>query len=404
MASPEAQRDFPEQDQRAAFCYSQWGDMTVNTNDRQSYAVTQRERTDQGYLKVPGRVARTGVQQYLAGELGLNDRAPNETVNVYRPPEEVFAEDSLQSYENADVTDGHPPEMVDAQTFKQYSRGNTLGPGRPEGEFVVVDMLIKDKAAIDAVEGGKVELSAGYRNEYHYEPGTAPDGTEYEFVQRGIRINHIALVDNARAGNEAKLFDQQPEGSPMSVVTLDGKSVNVDDESKAQLIQAAFDAKAKDMGEMEKELEDMKSKVKDMEKNMEEMKAAKDQAEEQAEEYKKESSDEALAQRLKTVSEVKDQAVKIAGEGFTSDSVDPVTIKREALKKARPHISWDEQTEDYVAAAWDLEANKPESERTQDAAARSHKQFSEDMQHLLTDDGKPAGTAAYQSFLQGGTA
>lgn len=376
--------------------------MTVTTNDRQTYAVTQRERTDQGYLKVPGRVARTGVQQYTAAELGLSDRGRDEIVNVYRPPEEVFADESLKSYENADVTDGHPPEMVDAETFKQYARGNTLGPGRPEGEYVVVDMLIKDRDAIEAVENGKVELSAGYRNEYHYEPGTAEDGTEYEFVQRDIRINHIALVDNARAGNEAKLFDQQPEGKRMSVVTLDGSTVNVDDESKAQLIQSAFDAKDKGVKEVEQELEDMKSKVKDMEKEVEEMKAAKDQAEASAEEYKEQASDEAIAQRIKTVSEVKDQAVKIAGEKFTSESTDELTIKREALKTAQPSIAWDEQTDEYVKAAWDIQVNKPESERTQDAARRSQDALSRDLEHLHTQDGKPAGTAAYQEFLQGG--
>lgn len=415
MASEEAITSFPDEDQRYAFCYSQFaGDSTpidepketmatrVNTNDRQGYSVTQRERTDQGYIKVPGKVARTGVQQYLAQELQLNDRKPDEVVNVYRPPEEVFAEESLASYENADVTDDHPSEMVSADTYRQHAVGNTVGPGRPESDYVVVDMLIKDASAIDAVENGKAELSAGYENEYHYEPGTAPDGTPYEYVQRNIRINHIALVDKARAGQEAKLFDTKARLTPMSTITLDGKTVTLDDDSKAQLIKSAFDAQSEKMGEMEEKLqkaEDEYNKVKD---EYEKMKAEKDSKDEELEEAKKESSDEAIAAKLKEVSEVKDAAVKVAGENFTCDSIAPVTIKREALKVSRPTIDWDGQSEAYVAAAWDLETTKTEDERQKDATQRSHDGLSNDLAHLHTQDGKPAaGHAAYQSFLQG---
>lgn len=375
----------------------------VTTNDRQGYSVTQRERTDQGYIKVPGKVARTGVQQYLAQELQLNDRKPDEVVNVYRPPEEVFAEDSLASYENADVTDDHPSEMVSADTYRQHAVGNTVGPGRPEGDYVVVDMLIKDANAIEAVENGKAELSAGYENEYHYEPGTAPDDTPYEFVQRNIRINHIALVDKARAGQEAKLFDTQARLTPMSTITLDGKTVTLDDDSKAQLIKSAFDEKSDKVEELEGKMKELNDQYKEVEKERDSMKAERDSKDEELEEAKKESSDEAIAAKLKEVSEVKDAAVKVAGENFTCDSIAPVTIKREALKVSRPTIDWDGQSEAYVSAAWDLETTKTEDERNADATKRSHDGLSADLHHLHTTDGQPmAGTQTYQdSFLKG---
>lgn len=377
----------------------------VQTNDRQGYQITQRSRTDQGYLKVPGKVARVGVQQYLASELGLTDRDGSEVVNVYRPPEEVFSESSLSSYENADVTDDHPDALVTSETYRQHAKGHTLGPGRAEGDYVVVDLLIKDKAAIDAVEGGKAELSAGYENEYHQEPGIAPDGTEYEFVQRNIRINHIALVDRARAGQEAKLFDNQTTDgdNPMSTITLDGKTVKVGDDATAQLIQQSLDASSEKMKEMEDKYQKAMDQAEEIKKQMDEMKAAKDSQEEELEKAKEASSDAAISERLKAVSEVKDQAAKIAGDTFSCDSIDPLTVKREAMKAVRPTIDWDSQSEHYVAAAWDMETTKPESEATKDRAAASMAKVSKDLESLYTNDqGQLIGQTEYQKFLSGG--
>lgn len=377
----------------------------VQTNDRQGYQVTQRSRTDQGYLKVPGRVARIGVQQYLASELGLTDRDGGEVVNVYRPPEEVFAEASLASYENADVTDDHPGALITSETYRQHAKGHAVGPGRPEGDYVVVDLLIKDKAAIDAVESGKAELSAGYENEYHSEPGTAPDGTEYEFVQRNIRINHIALVDRARAGQEAKLFDNHTTNGddPMSTITMDGKTVKVGDDATAQLIQHSLDSSAEKMQDMEAKIKEASDNLENLQKEKDELKAAKDSQEEELEKAKEASSDAAISERIKAVSEVKDQAAKIAGEKFACDSIDALTIKREAMKTVRPTIDWDAQSEHYVAAAWDMESTKPEHQASKDRAAASMARVSADLEKLYTgDNGQMIGATEYNKFLTGG--
>lgn len=60
--------------------------MRITIRDRVTFPVPSlREITPEGYLKVPGRVARVGIQQYLASELGLTDRPPGQIVNVYLP-------------------------------------------------------------------------------------------------------------------------------------------------------------------------------------------------------------------------------------------------------------------------------------------------------------------------------
>ena len=83
--------------------------------DRVSHRITHREYTDEGFLKVPARVARTGIQEYLARELGL-DGDPNRIVRVYRAPEEVFSPASLSSYDACDITNDHPKGLVTALT------------------------------------------------------------------------------------------------------------------------------------------------------------------------------------------------------------------------------------------------------------------------------------------------
>lgn len=374
--------------------------MTVLVTDRQAYAITQREMTDEGYLRVPGRVARTGVQSYLASELGLTDRKPNDVVNVFRPADEVFSPDSLQSYADSDITNGHPSDMVTADSFKNVSLGHATDSGRPDGEYVVVDLLIKDAGGIKAVQDGRVNLSAGYSAEYHHEPGQTEDGIDYEYVQRNIRINHIALVDRARAGQGARLYDHQ-RGKGMSTITLDGQTVEVQDQATAQLIQRSFDAVTKAKDDAEEEAAEAKKAKEKAAEEKEEAEAAKDSAIEERDAAKKAASDEAIAARLTEVTQVRDAARKIAGDEFTCDSVVPLEIKRAALAKVRDSIDWSDKGEHYVQAAWDIETAKTEDERTAERTRDSHDALAGDLKHLHTSDGRPAGTVAYQDYLSG---
>ncbi|HFG2000675.1 TPA: DUF2213 domain-containing protein [Vibrio cholerae] len=163
---------------------------------------TSRTYTDEGFLKVSGRAAKTGIQEYYAHELGLTDRPHDAVVRVMRFEGEVFSQDSLDSYVGCDLTIEHPDTFVNAQNFKSESVGLITAAAR-DGDFVLVDMIIKSQDAIDAVHAGKVELSAGY--ECHYE--AAPQGASYDFIQRDIKVNHLAITDSARAGSQVRLAD-----------------------------------------------------------------------------------------------------------------------------------------------------------------------------------------------------
>ncbi|MFC0227414.1 DUF2213 domain-containing protein [Serratia aquatilis] len=382
--------------------------MRITLHDRQSFPInTQRIITENGYLRVPGRVARCGVQQYLASELGLKDRAPNSIVNVYRPPEEVFSPASLASYDNSDVTEEHPDDLVDSTTFKQVSVGHAISPGQRDEEdenFVVVDLLIKAQEAIDSINRGKAELSAGYTAEYVNRPGIAPDGTPYEFVQTNITINHIALCDQARAGHLARLFDTKTtENPPMPKVTLDsGVKVEVADEAAQTLIQTTIDS-------LRKRVKDAEEEAKKAEEEKEAAEAKADAKDEEIEELKEKTSEDAISRRLNEVISAMDSAVKIAGKEFTSDAVEPMTIKREALDaagiKCKKYASWDKAPDAYVSAYFDAEEERKDTEDEEEDEERQEAQDSvrrlggELGKKLKVGDAEAQRIASRQAFL-----
>lgn len=352
----------------------------VFVQDKATFKTTARTYTDAGFLLVPGRVSKTGTQKYLRRELGL-DGDPNAVVTVYRPPEEVFAADSLASFDGADVTVMHPGELVNAKNYRQTSVGLIRGPGQQDGDFVKADLVVKDADAIAAIEQrGFVELSAGYTAEYEHAPGTTDDGTAYDYVQRGIRINHAALLPAgaARAGRQARIFDNQPKGNTMSKITLDnGRSVEIQDEATAALVSD--------------HIERLQKQITDAGAELERRQAVIDGHAEQIAALKTQTSDEAVSARVAAVLDAQTRAAKIA-PGTTFDGVDPLAIQRAALAKAKPTVDWAGKTDAYVQAAFDLAAEQID---TTDAHAEQKRKLAADGAKAVNDDAK---VPAYDSY------
>lgn len=327
--------------------------MKCTVFDRAGYRITQREYTDEGFLKVPARVARTGIQEYLARELGL-DGDPNRIVRVYRPPEEVFSPDSLSTYDSSDITNDHPKELVTALTYKGVAVGVVRGPGRPDGDFVAADLIVKDQKTITDINAGKCEVSAGYTAIYDHAPGVTEDGQAYEYIQREIRINHVAIVDRARAGANARVFDHNPGGNtmPVLITTDSGRSVDVADPANAQVVADSFDRLLK--------------RATDAESKADKAQATADKAAEDLAEARKASSDVAIGERVKAISATQALARKVAGDGFTCDSLDVIEIKRAALAVKRPKMAWGDKSAGYVECAFDAEAEKEPDEDDMD--------------------------------------
>lgn len=358
-----------------------------------AFKPTSRTLTPEGYLCVQGIAARTGVYQYVSTELELP--GPARVVNVYRSPDHVFDTDSLASYAHKDVTNDHPKDLVDSTTFKTVSVGHVRGVEQ-DGDNLVVDLIIKDQGAIDDIQSGKAELSPGYLAEYIESAGVAPDGTPYEFEQRDIQINHVAVVEAARAGKVARIFDHKPKG-PTDMATrkvfLDSKrtrSVTIDEET-ATIVEDAI-----------AELQRFADEASDRADKAE---ATKDEAEEKLEEAKKETSDAAIGVRVKQTLDTIAVARKIVKNFDAKGLVSPLEIKRAALAQLKPTRDWAGKSEAYITAAFDSaeedakETNDDDDDDDKKPTHDSLKNLAKDLANRpkLTSD----GSEAYNNFLQG---
>ena len=151
-----------------------------------------KEKTPEGYLlcrDVP--ISRVGSFEYSAAEVGL----PNigHAVQVWRPEEQIFNPETIASFEAKPVVIGHA-RFADPDNWREIAVGTTQNVRRGEGDksdFLLADLLLTDRKAIEAVESGDLkEVSCGYDADTQ----ETPQGIE----QIGIVGNHVALVVTAR--------------------------------------------------------------------------------------------------------------------------------------------------------------------------------------------------------------
>lgn len=217
-------------------------------NFTDAVALGQIKKTADGYLTTVAKAVRTGVQLYAGFEVGRPDKA---VVRVMRPADEVFSLDSLQSFSHAPVTLGHPSEPVTRDNWKELAVGEVSTAAQKDGDWIALPLILKDGAAITAVEGGTRELSAGYTCELEF----VDDHPDYDAVQRNIKINHLAVVNKARAGDKARIGDNwgvgpihatdtETRGMTLKTVLVDGLSVETT-EAGAQAIAKLENDKAK---------------------------------------------------------------------------------------------------------------------------------------------------------------
>jgi hypothetical protein len=163
-------------------------------------------RTPEGFLLCKDVViARTGTQQYRGEELGIE--GSQQIFDVHRAPWEVFSARTIASAEGKPITLRHPPAFLDPNNVGWYARGHLQNVRHSKErledgeEALIADLIVTDAALIDAIESGLVrECSLGYQCKYV----PREDGS---FDQGSILVNHLAVVETARAGHEARIED-----------------------------------------------------------------------------------------------------------------------------------------------------------------------------------------------------
>ena len=151
-----------------------------------------------------------------------------------RLPEEVFAPESLASYKGKPVILTHEAGMIDSDTVQQEQIGTILSEGTQDGDNVRAQIIIHDARKLDY---GLRELSLGYSLDLEEVPGEW-QGQPYDAIQRNIRVNHLALVEKARAGDSARLnIDGEDTQAEKGGNTMSKRKDGLTPEEIAQLVE-----------------------------------------------------------------------------------------------------------------------------------------------------------------------
>lgn len=297
----------------------------------------KREYDTNGWFEVKDNpLSLVGVFPYLGRSIDP-EANPDKLFNVYRPAEELASPECVESFKLLPWVDDHTMLGSEDEGLTPAERKGVQGVigqdvyfDADDGDGVLKgNIKVFSDAMASLIANGKKELSCGYRCRYEYAPGSFK-GQAYDYVQRDIRGNHLALVDNGRMGPDVAVLDHfsftidSKEFTPMATQTKDKVS---DAEAIKQYVQmrptlltmiAAMDAAAKVKDKDDDEDEDGKK--------------TKDESEEEEEEEEEEASDK--KGKDESESEKKDEEeAKDEDEGKKKDEEDEDEEKEDDKKK-----------------------------------------------------------------------
>lgn len=175
--------------------------------------MTERLYDINGWFEVPRNpLSKVGVFPYLGRSIGAPE--PDKVYMVYRPEEELSSPETVASFRLSPFVDDHT--MLGDDEDDGLTPAEKKGVHGVIGERVAYDpqtrtlygnLKVFSKALRRRMDKeGKREISCGYRCAYEQRHGVF-EGQRYEYIQRSIRGNHLALVDQGRMGPDVRVLD-----------------------------------------------------------------------------------------------------------------------------------------------------------------------------------------------------
>lgn len=342
--------------------------MTNNVRRFDRSEVGPVQTTPQGFLRLPVFATRVGVFNYKT--------ADGRTIRELRPEEEVFKADSLATLADAPVTLRHPPVMVTSDNVDQYLRGYVSGTVKQDGDKVAGMAIVSHADAIKAVKvDGLREVSCGYLADLEMTPGVWK-GQPYDCIQRNIRYNHLAIVDQGRAGPEVRLrldagdaviesMSHQPptQEKPMTKITLAGQEFEVDqkvaDALKAHN-DAADKAKSDAVAAETKKIDGKQAEIDAAKSNADKAQAKADSLASELEKAKSERKDSLTDEQKRAMVKDRIELEKVAAYlGVEkADTMSDLELKKAVIVKDAPKADLTGKSEHYVAARFDTVAEQ----------------------------------------------
>lgn len=175
---------------------------TFKTQDKD---LSKRTKDDNGYLIIKDNpIAKAGVFEYLLSELkeGISEN-DDRVVKVYRPFDELVK--IKDTFANKPIKFNHV-WVGEEDNQADGAIGSIISVDK-DNLMLKADLIIYNPDLINAIENDNlVELSPGYTGEEEEQTGRF-NGEDYEFIQKVICVNHLAVVGRGRSGRDLKLQD-----------------------------------------------------------------------------------------------------------------------------------------------------------------------------------------------------
>ena len=221
-------------------------------------AESKRTYDDNGFLHVSiSPLTRVQVAPYHGSEipgwqsLGLD---PERIYKGYRSAEELSKPETIESVNGIPIQLMHHMDYADAPA-KATRVGSTGTDAAFHDPYLTNSLHIQDKKAIDRINDGSMrELSLAYRYKPIFTAGVSPDGEKYDFLMTDISANHLALVDEGRAGHEVLVYDSK-EGEKSMAEEIKTPQATDEDPAKQEAAVAEVAKGVQDLVDLSKPAE-----------------------------------------------------------------------------------------------------------------------------------------------------
>lgn len=164
---------------------------------------------DNGYLHVGiSNITKEQVAPYLGSEIPGFERLglkPDEIYSVYRPASELSKPATVESLNGIPVLLKHAEDSAEAPASNRV--GSTGTDAKWEPPYLTNSLHIQDADAIRRINDGTMrEISMGYFYTPVLKHGEF-EGEPYDIVMTDISCNHVALVEEGRAGHDVSVKD-----------------------------------------------------------------------------------------------------------------------------------------------------------------------------------------------------
>lgn len=155
-------------------------------------------------------ISKRGVYPYLGRQISA-DCEPDKIYMVFRPNEELSRKETLDSLKHIPLVNEHTMLGEGCTPAEEKGVDGVLGDNIEfDNGTIYADITIFSEDMKEKIKGGKKELSLGYWCDYEKQSGTY-NGQRYDYIQKNIIGNHLALVDKGRMGSDVRVYDKALE-------------------------------------------------------------------------------------------------------------------------------------------------------------------------------------------------